>query len=74
VILAGKRTGQTAAWAGISSLLVWFEAMLILHRYGFSSYFVAVETTLIGHGKTRLRQAFNNICPPEMTKLRQFIF
>jgi hypothetical protein len=44
VILAGKRTGQTAAWAGIDSLQVWFESMLIPHWHGFTSHFVTGET------------------------------
>jgi hypothetical protein len=48
VILAGKRTGQTAAWAGIGSLQVWFCSMLIPHACGFSSCFVTVETPELG--------------------------
>jgi hypothetical protein len=45
VILAGKRTGQTAAWAGIDSLQVVFQSMLILLRLGLSSCFVTAETS-----------------------------
>jgi hypothetical protein len=44
VILAGKRTGQTAAWAGIDSLQVLFQTMLILLRLGLSLCFVTGET------------------------------
>jgi hypothetical protein len=49
VILAGKRTGQTAAWAGIDSLQVWFESMLIPLRLGFCACFVTAETSPNGH-------------------------
>jgi hypothetical protein len=68
VILAGKRTGQTAAWAGIDSLRMWFESMLIPHWHGFTSHFVTVETVPAGHGLSALSPTNHEL--PQISELQ----
>jgi hypothetical protein len=74
VILAGKRTGQTAAWAGIGSLQVWFCSMLIPHSCGFSSGFVTVETPKMGLCPSHILQTPTAIHWPAVTEHTIFYF
>jgi hypothetical protein len=74
VILAGKRTGQTAAWAGIDSLQVLFQSMLILLRLGLSWCFVAAETTQAGHDKNAILKTGTGTSGKETMAWRYFIF